>query len=127
MSLQRRSQRFDRDRMLTVVGPFSFEALPVALAPWLVLPLATYLGRDVRKAAWLSGLAVLFLGAVNAGATVAVLPLPLLYLATRTTSVRTRLRSIAWWSAAVVLGSLWWMGPLLLLASYSPPFTDWVE
>ena len=41
--------------------------------------------------------------------------------------MRTRLRSIAWWSAAVALGSLWWVGPLLLLASYSPPFTDWVE
>ncbi|MET0766712.1 MAG: alpha-(1-_3)-arabinofuranosyltransferase family protein [Aeromicrobium sp.] len=114
-------------RMLTVVGPFSFEALPVALAPWLLLPLVTYLAHDVRKAAWLSGLVVLFLGAVNAGATLAVLPIPLLYLATRTTSVRTRLRSIAWWSAAVVLGSLWWAGPLLLLASFSPPFTDWVE
>jgi arabinofuranan 3-O-arabinosyltransferase len=114
-------------RMLTVVGPFSSEALPVALAPWLVLPLVTYLARDVRKAAWMSGLVVLFLGAVNAGATVSVLPIPLLYLATRTTSLRTRLRSITWWSAAVVLGSLWWVGPLLLLASYSPPFTDWVE
>ena len=70
-------------RMLTVVGPFSSEAMPVALAPWLLLPLVTYLARDVRKAAWLSGLVVLFLGAANAGATVAVLPIPVLYLATR--------------------------------------------
>ncbi len=114
-------------RMLTVVGPFSSEAMPVALAPWLLLPLVTYLAHDLRKAAWLSGLVVLLLGAVNAAATVAVLPIPLLYLATRTTPWRTRLRSIAWWSASVVLASLWWVGPLLLLGSYSPPFTDWVE
>ncbi len=114
-------------RMLTVVGPFSSEAMPVALAPWLLLPLVTYLARDVRKAAWLSGLVVLVLGAANAGATVAVLAIPVLYLATRPTSWRTRLGSFVWWSAAVVLGSLWWVGPLLLFGSYSPPFTDWVE
>jgi len=59
-------------RLLTVVGPFSAEALPVALLPWLVLPLMTHLPHDPRRAAWLSGLGVLCLGAVNATATLAV-------------------------------------------------------
>ena len=114
-------------RMLTVVGPFSSEALAVALAPWLLLPLVVHLERDVRRAAWLSGLVVLGLGAVNAAATLAVLPLPFLYLFTRPVAWRRRWRSLGWWSAGVLLGALWWIGPLLLLGAYSPPFTDWVE
>jgi arabinofuranan 3-O-arabinosyltransferase len=114
-------------RMLTVIGPFSAEALPVALLPWVVLPLVVHLPHDPRRAAWRSGLAVLCLGAVNATASLAVLPVPLLYLLTRTNGWRTTARSLAWWLSAVVLASLWWIGPLLLLGAYSPPFTDWVE
>ena len=114
-------------RMLTVVGPFSSEALTVALTPWLLLPLVLYLERDLRRAVWLSGIVVLLLGAANAGATVAVLPLPALYLLTRTTPWKRRLTAFGWWTSAVVLGSLWWVGPLLLLGANSPPFTDWVE
>lgn len=114
-------------RMLTVVGPFSSEALAVALAPWLLLPLVVHLERNVRRAAWLSGLVVLGLGAVNAAATLAVLALPFCYLMTRPVPWAERWRAFTWWSAGVGLGALWWIGPLLLLGSYSPPFTDWVE
>lgn len=114
-------------RMLTVVGPFSSEALAVALAPWLLLPLVAHLHRDVRRTAWLSGLVVLGLGSVNAAATLAVLPLPVLFLLTRSTPWRDRARSLGWWSAGVLLGAGWWIGPLLLLGAYSPPFIDWVE
>ena len=114
-------------RLLTVVGPFSAEALPVALLPWLVLPLMTHLPHDPRRAAWLSGLGVLCLGAVNATATLAVLPVPVLFLLTRAGHWRVRLRSVRLWAVAVVLATAWWVGPLLLLGAYSPPFTDWVE
>ncbi|MCU1601068.1 MAG: coagulation factor 5/8 type [Frankiales bacterium] len=114
-------------RMLTVVGPFSSEALTVALAPWLLLPLVRYLERDPRRAVWMSGIVVLLLGAANAGATVAVLPLPVLYLLTRTTPWKQRASAFGWWTSALVLASLWWIGPLLLLGANSPPFTSWVE
>lgn len=114
-------------RMLTVVGPFSSEALPLAVLPWVLLPLARYGAEDRRRAGLLSGVAVLGLGAVNATATLAVLPVPLLYLLTRPWPARERLRALAWWGGAVVLATAWWVGPLLFLGAYSPPFTDWVE
>jgi arabinofuranan 3-O-arabinosyltransferase len=114
-------------RMLTVIGPFSAEALPVALLPWILLPLVVHLPHDPRRAAWRSGLAVLCLGAVNATASLAVLPVPLLFVLTRRTGWRTTTRNLGWWLSAVVLATLWWIGPLLLLGTYSPPFTDWVE
>ena len=114
-------------RMLTVVGPFSSEALPMAVLPWLVLPLVRYATEDRRRAALLSGVAVLGLGAVNASATLAVLPVPVLYLLSRPWSVADRAKAVAWWGAAVVLATAWWVGPLLFLGAYSPPFTDWVE
>ena len=114
-------------RLLTVVGPFSSEALPMAVLPWVLLPLVTHAGRDRRRAALLSGVAVLGLGAVNASATLAVLPVPLLYLLSRPWPVRQRLQARVWWGLAVVLATAWWVGPLLFLGRYSPPFTDWVE
>ena len=57
-------------RMLTVLGPISSEAGPVALAPWCVLPLVAAMhGRlTIRRGAALSGLAVLAMGGVNATA-----------------------------------------------------------
>lgn len=114
-------------RTLTVLGPVSAEALPLVLLPWCLLPLvAADRGRlPAPKAAALSGVAILLMGGVNATLTVAVLPLPALYLLTRPPSVRRRL--LAWWAAAVALGCLWWAVPLLLLGRYSIPFLDYVE
>lgn len=114
-------------RTLTVLGPVSAEALPLVLLPWCLLPLvAADAGRlPPRRAALLSGVAVLCMGGVNATLTVAVLPLPALYLLTRRPPVRARLA--AWWAGAVVLACLWWVVPLLLLGRYSVPFLDYVE
>jgi arabinofuranan 3-O-arabinosyltransferase len=113
-------------RMLTVLGPVSAEALPVVLLPWCLLPLVRA-GQDrlpARRAAMLSGLAVLAMGGVNATLTIAVLPLPMLFLLTR----RPVRRDLAlWWAAAVGLACLWWLVPLVLLGRYSVPFLDYVE
>ncbi|MFZ5869598.1 MAG: alpha-(1-_3)-arabinofuranosyltransferase domain-containing protein, partial [Actinomycetota bacterium] len=71
-------------RMLTTLGPLSAEALAVTMLPWILLPLVP--GRTARppwRAAARSALGVLLLGGANATVTLAVLPLPALWLATR--------------------------------------------
>lgn len=112
-------------RMLSELFSISSELLPVAVLPWLVLPLTR---RDLspRKAAALSGVALLFAGGINASATLAILPAPALYLLTRQRSPR-RKALIWWWLLAVLLASLWWAIPLATLGKYSPPFLDWIE
>ncbi|MCW2667902.1 MAG: coagulation factor 5/8 type domain protein, partial [Frankiales bacterium] len=114
-------------RVLSVAGPISIEALPLAVLPWVLLPLVTGAqGGSERRAAARSGLAVLCIGGVNAAATLAVLPLPALFLLLRLGTPRGR-RLAAWWAGAVTLAGLWWALPLLLLGRYSLPFLDFIE
>lgn len=112
-------------RMLIGLGAISSEIWPMAVAPWILLPLiAVQQGRE-RHAALRSGGAILLLGAVNAVASLAALVLPLWWILTRRGPVRRVL--LGWWSLAVVLATAWWIGPLVLLGRYSPPFLDWIE
>ncbi len=63
-------------RFVTTLGPISAETLPMALAPYVVLPLTSAGTRTkLGVAAARSALAVAAMGAVNAVATLAVLPL----------------------------------------------------
>jgi arabinofuranan 3-O-arabinosyltransferase len=114
-------------RMLMELGTISSELLPVALAPWVLIPLVAG-SRDgsPRRAAARSGVAVLLAGGVNAAATLAILPLPALWLLTRARGPR-RAALMRWWSASVAFACLWWVIPLLVLGKYSPPFLDWIE
>ena len=71
-------------RMLSELTSISSELMPVAALPWVLAPLVD--GSRVgspRRAAARSGVALLFAGGVNAAATLAVLPMPALYLLTR--------------------------------------------
>ncbi|HEY4630843.1 MAG TPA: DUF3367 domain-containing protein, partial [Blastococcus sp.] len=114
-------------RMISGIGATSVEVLPMAVAPWVLVPLvAGARGGSPRRAAALSGLAVLCVGGVNAVATAAVLPLAAVYLLTRPAGPRRR-RLMAWWAVAVALATAWWAGPLLLLGRFSPPFLDYIE
>ncbi len=114
-------------RTLMELGVISSELLPVALAPWVLIPLvAGSRSGSTRRAAARSGVAVLLTGGVNAAATLAILPLPALWLLTRSRGKR-RASLIRWWSAAVALACLWWAVPLVVLGKYSPPFLDWIE
>ena len=70
-------------------------------------------------------MAVLCLGGVNATASAAVLPLPLLYLLTRPAGVRGRL--LAWWAPVTVLAASWWALPLLVLGRYGYDFLGVIE
>ncbi|PRY61527.1 arabinofuranan 3-O-arabinosyltransferase [Knoellia remsis] len=104
----------------------SVEVWPMALAPWVLWPLV-----DRRERSWLwriglSAAAVAMCGGVNAVATGAVLVLPTLWFLTRRWSWRT-LGAFATWLAASAVAIAWWLGPLVLLGRYSPPFVDWIE
>lgn len=114
-------------RTLSELTSISSELMPVAALPWMVLPLvggARY--GSPRRAAARSGVAVLFAGGVNAAATLAVLPVPALWLLTRERGPRRR-ALMSWWVLAVLLACAWWLIPLALLGKYSPPFLDWIE
>ena len=97
----------------------------MAVAPWILLPLLSARAGSERSAALRSGSAILLLGAVNAVASLVTLVLPLWWILTRVRSVRLRL--LGWWIPAVVAATVWWIGPLILLGRYSPPFLDWIE
>ena len=83
-------------RMLTEIGPVSAEMLPAALLPWALLPLVRPGPASPRRAAALSGLAVLCMGGVNAAIVVMVLVLPGLWLLTRPVT-RRHVALVAWW------------------------------
>jgi arabinofuranan 3-O-arabinosyltransferase len=113
-------------RMITEVGPVSIEAWPMAMAPWVLLPLVKVRPGGESGAAARSALAVALCGGVNAVAVGAVLPLPVWWLVTRHGGAVRRKLS-AWWAFCVLLAIFWWLAPLLLLGQYSPPFLEWVE
>jgi arabinofuranan 3-O-arabinosyltransferase len=114
-------------RMLMEIGVISSELMPVAAAPWVLIPLVRGAreGSPRRAAAW-SGVALLFAGGTNAAATLAILPIPALWLLTRERGPR-RAALMRWWVAAVALACLWWAIPLAVLGKYSPPFLNWIE
>lgn len=114
-------------RILSTIGPISIEAWPMALAPWVLVPLVLGCrGGSPRRAAALSALVVAAVGGVNAAATFAVVPLGVLWLLTRSSGPRRR-ALMTWWPLLVVAGTAWWLVPLLLLGAYSPPFLDFIE
>lgn len=114
-------------RMISVIGPSSIEVWPMAVAPWVLLALVIGTNRRSPVAmAALSAVAVAVVGGVNAAATFAVVPLGALWLLMAPPSRRRRVMMIAW-PLFVMLGTLWWLVPLMLLGRYSPPFLDFIE
>ncbi|TDB91545.1 DUF3367 domain-containing protein [Actinomadura sp. 7K534] len=113
---------------LATLGQISSEYMPVAMLPWIVLPLVgAASGESGRlRAAARSGLAIACCGGINATATVAVLVVPFLYIATRPRgSFRPRL--LAWWSAATAAATAWWLVPLLLTGTYGFSWLTYTE
>ncbi|APT93378.1 membrane protein [Corynebacterium phocae] len=107
-------------RTLTTLTAISSEAWPVMLAPWVIYP---FLGRRVdSRAVAAAVLPVACMGAVNATATLAAcLPAAVVVV------YRRQFRALALWLAGCAAVSLWWIGPLLILGHYAPPFTDYIE
>ena len=114
-------------RMTTLIGVVSVEVWPMALAPWVLLPLVTGSREgSTRRAAARSALVVACCGGVNAVAVAAVLPLGVVWLLTREPGPR-RWPLLGWWTLFTVLATAWWSGPLALLGRYAPPFLDYIE
>ena len=113
--------------LLAALGSISIEIWPMAVLPWILIPLVRVeSGVAPRRAALLSALAVVCLGGVNAAANLAVLVVPFVYLLTLPRSPgRTKLRR--WWVLGVALACTWWALPLLVLGRYSYPFLDQIE
>ncbi|MFI1393841.1 alpha-(1-_3)-arabinofuranosyltransferase family protein [Streptomyces sp. NPDC020681] len=108
-----------------VIGSTSAAALPGALLPWVLLPL-TSAALSPRMAAARSAMLIPFMGGVNAASTLASL-LPVgLYLLSRPAGRRRR-ALLGWWIPGVVLATVWWVVPLLLLAVHGENFMPYVE
>ncbi|HEV8065674.1 MAG TPA: alpha-(1-_3)-arabinofuranosyltransferase family protein, partial [Acidimicrobiales bacterium] len=97
------------------------------LIPWVLVPLvkASRKGSTIRGAA-LSGVAVLFMGGINAANTLDALIVPAVYLLTRPNS-RRRNSLMGWWVASVGLATAWWAIPLVFLGGYGFNFLPYVE
>jgi arabinofuranan 3-O-arabinosyltransferase len=114
-------------RLLTTVGTISIESWPSALAPWVLLPLVKgSVEGSPRRAAALSALGVGMVGGVNATASFGVIPVAAIWLLTRERGPRRRALMV-WWVVFTALATLWWLGPLLFLGEFSPPFLDFIE
>ncbi|RSN52517.1 DUF3367 domain-containing protein [Actinomadura sp. WAC 06369] len=113
---------------LSTLGLISSEYMPVAMLPWIVLPLVSAIAGDTGRlrAAARSGLAVACCGGINATATLAVLVVPAVYLLTRPRGTY-RVRLAAWWSAAVAAAIAWWLVPLALTGTYGFSWLTYTE
>ena len=118
-------------RVLTTLGSISSETLPMMLAPWVLLaPAALGTAIKRRRGGPLSpagsALALALMGSVNAVATVAAfLPAALWWAPHRPN--RQWWRFTRAWIPLLLLATLWWVVPLLLLGKVSPPFLDFIE
>jgi arabinofuranan 3-O-arabinosyltransferase len=113
-------------RMLSEVSITSIEVWPMAMAPWVLLPLVIPSPRSWPWRVSRSALAFALIGGVNAVATGAALIIPTLWFVTRRRQWRTILAGVSWLFLVTAV-SLWWFLPLLQLGRYSPPFLDWIE
>lgn len=116
-------------RLLGTVSVITGEALPGAVMPWVVLPvlLALRRGSGWRRAAVLSGAAVVCMGGVNAVENIGSLPLVAILVVWGVRRGLAPRRFLAWWAGSLVVACTWWLLPLLVLAGFSPPFYEYVE
>jgi uncharacterized protein DUF3367 len=104
-------------QMLGEVSLASIEVWPMAMAPWVLLPLVIPRARSGWWRVGWSAVAFGLVGGVNAVATGATLVLPALWLLTRRLD-RTTLKVAVGWLGCVLVVSVWWLVPLMLVVRY---------
>ena len=113
--------------LISRAGNTSWFVIGAALAPWCLLPLVkASRGGPIRRRAAASGLAVMCTGGINAAITLGMLGIPALWLLTRERGPRRR-RLGAWWIAAVVAATYWWVLPLVIQGGYGYNFLPVTE
>ena len=117
---------------LSMLGQMSGEFLPMAMLPWILLPLAGAVRGQVSPArgAARSAVAVALCSGMNAASTLAVLLPALIYVlfAARPRGLPpSRWRLLAWWVPASLLATCSWSVPLVLLARYGVSFLPYTE
>jgi arabinofuranan 3-O-arabinosyltransferase len=114
-------------RALSLLGQLSAEALPAAMMPWIILPLAAALSGGSRiRAAVRSSVAVALCGGTNATVTLGVALAPVIFVLTADRRA-PRWRILGWWSGAVVLATISWTIPLLLIQKYAFNWLTYTE
>ncbi len=139
---------------LSIVGHMSGEFLPMAMLPWILVPLADMRpwldrtppdgtgaegtpsdsteaegrGRPASRvrAVARSAAAVALCSGMNAASAVAVLVPVLIYILTRR-GAGPKIRMLAWWLPAVVLVTCSWSVPLVLLSRYGVSVVPYTE
>ncbi|MBB5978842.1 alpha-(1-_3)-arabinofuranosyltransferase domain-containing protein [Kribbella solani] len=104
-------------------GELPTEVWPLAMAPWVLLPLVS---PRVRSGWWRiswSAVAFALIGGANPVAAAATLVVPAVWLVSR-----ARLKLLLGWLGFVVAASLWWLLPLASLIRYggAPPGPRWL-
>lgn len=103
---------------LTSLGSFSAFILPFSVVPWVLIPLIRgSRGGSARRAGALSGLAILFIGGANGALAAVILPLPVLWLLSRSPGPRRRSLTF-WFLLSTILACTWWFIPLELQGHY---------
>ncbi len=118
---------------LSLLGYDSAQVLPSAMLPWILVPLVRAVqagsaapARSRARLAAQSAVAVAMCSGINAAATVAVLIPAVVYLLAAPRPA-PRWRVMAWWAAAVLLATAWWLVPLALFARYGVSFLPYTE
>ncbi|HEY3559505.1 MAG TPA: alpha-(1-_3)-arabinofuranosyltransferase family protein [Kribbella sp.] len=104
-------------------GELPIEVWPMAMAPWVALPLVT---PRIRSGWWRvswSAVAFALIGGANPIASAAVLVAPAVWLV-----LRARLKLALVWLGFVTAASIWWLVPLLMVIRYgaTPPSPRWL-
>ncbi|MBU6330400.1 MAG: DUF3367 domain-containing protein, partial [Acidobacteria bacterium] len=102
-------------------------AMGAIFLPWALVPLVRGSQRgSTRRAAACSALAIALMGGANAAVTVAMIPIPLLYLLTRTRGPR-RASLLRWWALCVPMAIAWWVAGLRLYSAFGANILQYTE
>lgn len=109
------------------VGQQQVFAMGAVFLPWSIVPLVHgSRGGSTRRAAARSGLAIALMGGANAAVVLAMVPIPFLFLLSRSRGPR-RASLIRWWLLILPMSISWWMVSLYFFGKYGPNVLQYTE